>query len=554
MAFNFNDYNDDILFVPLGGSNEIGMNLNLYRYKGKWLMIDFGIGFANDYLPGVEVIVPDVTFLETIRKDLLGLVLTHAHEDHIGAIPYLWEELQCPLYATPFTAAVINLKLEGEQLKGRLKVNEVELGSRLQIGPFDLELISITHSIPEMQAVAIRTEKGTIMHTGDWKLDANPMLGEVTNEKSLTAYGDDNVLAIVCDSTNVFVEGSSGSESDVRRELAALISKCPERVVVTTFASNLARLESIILAGQEAGRRIVLAGRSLGRMITAAQDSGYFKDIPEMYDEKAMRDIPRSECMIICTGCQGEPRAALTKIARGEHPSIRLTPNDSVIFSSRDIPGNESRIGYMQNLLVGMGVEVLTAHKHDIHVSGHPARDELARMYQMLRPQIAVPVHGETRHLHEHVKLAKQFQVPETIEASNGAVILLAKGNAKQVGMVQSGYIAVDGGSLIATDSPVFGQRRRLRDNGVIFVALVLQQAELIARPILQAPGCLDYKADADLLSELVDEVEDAVEETLRKKGMNEKQIEDAVRNAIRKIIKKDLGKRPLIEIAISHV
>lgn len=554
MAFNFNDYNDDILFVPLGGSNEIGMNLNLYRYKGKWLMIDFGIGFANDYLPGVEVIVPDVTFLDTIRKDLLGLVLTHAHEDHIGAIPYLWEELQCPLYATPFTASVINLKLEGEQLKGRLKVNEVELGSRLQIGPFDLELISITHSIPEMQAVAIRTEKGTIMHTGDWKLDASPMLGEVTNEKSLTAYGDDNVLAIVCDSTNVFVEGSSGSESDVRRELAELISKCPERVVVTTFASNLARLESIILAGEVAGRRIVLAGRSLGRMITAAQDSGYFRDIPEMYDEKAVRDIPRSECMIICTGCQGEPRAALTKIARGEHPSIRLTPNDAVVFSSRDIPGNESRIGYMQNLLVGMGVEVITAHKHDIHVSGHPARDELARMYQMVRPQIAVPVHGEARHLHEHIKLAKQFQVPETVEATNGAVILLAKGKAKQVGMVQSGYIAVDGGSLIATDSPVFGQRRRLRDNGVIFVALVLQQAELIARPILQAPGCLDYKADADLLSELTDEVEDAVEETLRKKGMNEKQIEDATRNAIRKIIKKDLGKRPLIEIAISHI
>jgi ribonuclease J len=554
MAFNFNEYNDEILFVPLGGSNEIGMNLNLYRYKGKWLMIDFGIGFANDYLPGVDVIVPDVSFLEEIRKDLVGLVLTHAHEDHIGAIPYLWEELQCPIYATPFTAAVLNLKLEFDKLKGKLKVNEVEVGSRLQVGPFDLEMISITHSIPEMQAVAIRTDKGTIMHTGDWKLDANPMLGEATNEKSLTAYGDDNVLAIVCDSTNVFVEGVSGSESDVRRELAKLISQCKERVVVTTFASNLARLESIILAGVDSGKRIVLAGRSLGRMIMAAQDSGYFKDIPEMLDEKAMRDIPRSECMIICTGCQGEPRAALTKIARSEHPNIRLTSGDSVIFSSRDIPGNESRIGHMQNQLVSMGVEVLTASAHDIHVSGHPARDELARMYQMVRPHIAVPVHGEARHLHEHAKLAKQFQVPETVEASNGAVILLAKGKAQQVGMVQSGYIAIDGNSLIATDSPIFSQRRRMRDDGVIFVSLVLQQGDLIAKPNLQAPGCLDARSDADLLSELTDEVEDAVTETLAKRGMNLKQIEDSVRHSIRKIIKKDLGKRPMIEIAITTV
>jgi ribonuclease J len=555
MAFNFNDYNDDILFVPLGGSNEIGMNLNLYRYRGKWLMIDFGIGFANDYLPGVEVLVPDVAFLNEIRKDLVGLVLTHAHEDHIGAVPYLWEELQCPIYATPFTAAVLKLKMERERLAGKLQINEVQIGSHLHLDPFDLELISVTHSIPEMQAIAIRTEKGCIMHTGDWKLDPTPMLGESTNELRLNAYGEEGVLAIVCDSTNVFVEGSSGSESDVRNALTEEIRKCSERVVVTTFASNIARLESIILAAVAAGRRIVLAGRSLERMIMAAQDSGYFKDIPEMIGEKAAMDIPRNECLIICTGCQGEPRAALTRIAQSDHPTIRLSPKDAVIFSSRDIPGNEARIGYIQNLLVERGIEVITPSAiREIHVSGHPARAELARMYQMVRPHIAVPVHGEARHLHAHTALAKQFQIPETVEASNGAVILLRKGEAKEIGRVQSGYIAVDGDSLIPTTSPLFGQRRRLRDEGIIFVSLVLEQGDLVARPILLAPGCLDIRSDADFIAEIIDEIENAVEQTVAKKGVVIKQIEDGVRHVIRKMIKADIGKRPLIEIAIASV
>lgn len=554
MAFNFNDYNNDVLFVPLGGSNEIGMNLNLYRYQGKWLMIDFGIGFANDYLAGVEVIVPDTAFLEEIRKDIVGLVLTHAHEDHLGAVPYLWEDITFPVYATPFTAAVLKLKLERERITLSAPIHEVPLGTRHQIGPFDIELISITHSIPEMQAVAIHTPQGAIMHTGDWKLDATPMLGEVTNEARLTSIGDKGVLAIVCDSTNVFVEGSSGSEGDVRKELVEMIRKCPERVVVTTFASNLARLESIILAGVDAGRRIALAGRSLERMISAAQDSGYFKNIPEMLDEKSAMGIPRNECLIICTGCQGEPRAALTRIAKREHPFIRLSPKDTVIFSSRDIPGNESRIGYTHNALIGLGVEVVTAHSTGIHVSGHPARDELAQMYQMIRPQIAVPTHGEPRHLHAHAKLAKSFQVPETVEAENGAVILLSKGQAQQVGVVESGYIAVDGTSLVATSSPIFSQRRRMRDNGIIFISIVLQQADLMARPVVMAPGSLDNKLDADLLEEMTDAVEDAVQDTLKKRGADKKFLEDNARGAVRKIIKKDLGKRPLIEVAISRL
>ncbi len=553
MAFDFKDYDDELLFVPLGGSNEIGMNLNLYRYQGKWLMVDFGIGFANDYLPGVEVLVPDITFLKEHKKDLLGLVLTHAHEDHLGAVPYLWEELKCPIYATPFTTSVLKFKLEAEKITG-VPMHSVLPGSHTKLGPFDLEMIELTHSIPEMQALAIRTDKGVIMHTGDWKLDHDPLVGPVTNEKSLNAYGDEGVLAIVCDSTNVFVEGSSGSESDVRKDLVEVIRGCEERVIVTTFASNIARLESIIHAAQDTGRRVVLAGRSLERMIAAAQESGYLKDIPEMLGEKAAMELPRSQCLIICTGCQGEPRAALTRMARGEHPVIRLSPKDTVVFSSREIPGNESRIGYVINRLVEMGVDVITSLAHDIHVSGHPARDELARMYQMVRPQIAVPVHGEARHLHEHVKLAKQFQVPETVEASNGAVILLKKGQAQQVGQVKSGYIAIDGTSLLPVESPILSQRRRLRDNGVIFVSLAMESGDLMSRPVLIAPGCLDPKHDGDLIEDMLDEIEDTVEEVVNKKGHAGKHIEEAVRQSLRKMLKKTIGKRPLIEIAINNL
>jgi ribonuclease J len=325
-------------------------------------------------------------------------------------------------------------------------------------------------------------------------------------------------------------------------------------VVVTTFASNLARLESIINAAQDAGRRIALAGRSLDRMISAAQSAGYLQNIPELLDDKSAMALPRSECLILCTGCQGEPRAALTKIARKEHPFIRLAPGDTVVFSSREIPGNESRIGYVHNTLVEMGVDVITPSARDIHVSGHPARDELARMYQMVRPQIAVPVHGEARHLHEHAKLAKQFQVPETVEASNGAVILLKKGEARQIGSVHSGYVAVDGTTLVETASPIFNQRRRMRDNGIVFVSLVVGGSELAARPVIMAPGCLDPRADGELIEEMLDLLEDAVTETLAKKGHDQRALVEAARGTLRKIIKKDLGKRPLIEIAISDV
>jgi ribonuclease J len=549
MTFNFKPYNNDLIFLPLGGSNEIGMNLNLYRYQGKWLMVDMGIGFTNDYLPGADVMVPDTRFIEDfIGDDLLGLVLTHAHEDHLGAVPYLYDILDCPIYATPFTANVLKAKLRGESVKG-LQINEVQQGSRLDLEPFKLDLIDLTHSIPEMQAIAISTDAGTIMHTGDWKIDPNPVVGPVTDKKALSQFGDKGVLAIVCDSTNVFVEGTSGSEAEVKEELTKKIQACEQRVVVTTFASNLARLESIIKAGEAAGRKVFMAGRSFDRIIGAAKDAGYLEDCPELLPDKDAMSVPREQCMIICTGCQGEPRAALTRMARSDHPNVRLAPKDTVIFSSRDIPGNESRIGYLHNLLIGMGVEVITASKNDIHVSGHPARAELTEMYEMVRPQISVPVHGEARHLHEHVKLAKSLGVPETVEASNGAVILLKEGESGQIGTVDSGYVAVDGKTLTPTDSRIFSQRRKMRDEGIIFIALAMEDNRLVDVPAIQAPGCLDPQEDADILKEMEEAIDEAVQDRKTKKPLDQR-----VRTAARRIVKAELGKRPLIEISVLRV
>lgn len=548
MAVNFKQYDDELLFVPLGGANEIGMNLNLYRYRGKWLMIDCGIGFADPYLPGIEVVLPNIDAIVPHKQDLLGLILTHAHEDHLGAVPYLWPELGCPVYATSFTAAVLRHKLTEEGLTGKLKITEVIAGKDYTIGPFTLEMIPITHSIPEMHAVAVRTAAGTVIHTGDWKLDAAPMVGGTTDEKTLARYGDEGVLAMVCDSTNVFVEGESGSESDVRISLIDIIRACDERVMVATFSSNIARLETVIYAAVSAGRSVALAGKSIWRMVAAAQEAGYLRDVPEfLTDEQGMK-LPRDKVAFIVTGCQGEPQAALSRIARSEHPAIRLSPGDTVIFSSRTIPGNENAIGYIHNRLVGMGVEVINDSMGFVHVSGHPARMELERMYQLVRPKISVPVHGEARHIHEHAKLAKTLQIPVTVEPHNGVVVTLSGKEPGVIGSVHSGYLAFDGSTLIDSHSPVLRMRRKLRDDGFCLVSLVLKKnGDLAAPPKISAPGCLDDTQDKELIATIAETVTEVVEKS-RKGG---KGLEESVRNAIRKIIRDELGKKPVLDVHI---
>lgn len=551
MTINYREYDNELLFLPLGGSNEIGMNLNLYRYKGKWLMIDLGIGFADSYLPGIEVVLPNIDAIVPHKSDLLGLVLTHAHEDHLGAVPYLWPELGCPVYATPFTSAVLKAKLAEEGLQGKVKMHEVKAGEDYKIGPFTFEMVPITHSIPEMHAVAVKTDRGTVMHTGDWKLDAQPMVGVTTDEKALKRYGDEGVLAMVCDSTNVFVEGESGSESDVRDSLTNIIKGCKDRVVVTTFSSNIARLETVIYAAMGAGRSVALAGKSIWRMVAAAQEAGYLKDAgPFLTDEQGMK-LRREEVAIIATGCQGESRAALNRIARNEHPAIRLTPGDTVIFSSRTIPGNETSIAYIHNKLTELGVEVVNSDTSFVHVSGHPARMELERMYQLVRPKIAVPVHGEARHIHEHAKLAKSLQVPHTIEPRNGSIICLSGDHPGEVGRAEVGYIAMDGNSFLDTNSPVIRARRKIRDDGFCIASVVLKKnGDLASDPRISAPGCLDEMED----KEMIDNLNEQIAEVVEKGRSGKKGLEESIRSVMRKVIRDELGKKPVLSVHIHQL
>lgn len=380
MPFNIKNHKNDLLFLPLGGANEIGINVNLYHYQGKWLMVDCGSGFPDEYLPGVDMIIADISFIKKHKKDLLALVLTHAHEDHLGAIQYLWSSLECPIYATTFTANFLKLRLAEYDFAKTIKIHEVKPSAKINLDPFQLEMIPLTHSAPEMQAIMIRTEAGNILHTGDWKFDDDPVLGKKADENLLKSCSDEGVLALVCDSTNVFNTGTSGSEGEVRKSLVDIIAGCPQMVVVTTFASNLARLETLIHAGQMAKRKVVLSGRSLHRILLAAQESGYMKDIAPLIDERDIARFKRQELLVIATGCQGEPLAATAKMANNSHHSIKLAPKDTIIFSSKIIPGNEKKIFRMFNICVRSGVEVITERDHFVHVSGHPSIDELKHM------------------------------------------------------------------------------------------------------------------------------------------------------------------------------
>ncbi|MDF2763106.1 MAG: putative metallo-beta-lactamase [Rhodospirillales bacterium] len=422
---------DELLFLPLGGAGEIGMNLNLYGHAGKWLMVDLGVTFGDEATPGIEVIMPDPRFIEERREDLVGIVLTHAHEDHLGAVPYLWERFGCPVWATPFTAAVLRRKLHETGLAGRVPILEVPLSGRFQAGPFEIELVTLTHSIPEPNALVIRTGAGTVLHSGDWKFDPEPLVGAPSDIDALRRLGEQNILALVCDSTNALVAGHSGSEAAVREELIRLFGRFNNRIAVACFASNVARLESVVHAALAHDRHVALVGRSMRRIVEAAQETGYLTGLPPFVSEHDAGYLPREKVALLCTGSQGEPRSALARIARNDHPQVTLEPGDAVIFSSRVIPGNEKAIGALQNDLARLDVEIVTAEDEPVHVSGHPAREELARMYQLVRPRIAIPVHGERRHLEAHARLAEECQVPLAIAAENGRMIRLAPGPAE---------------------------------------------------------------------------------------------------------------------------
>lgn len=550
----FPKYKDNLMFLPLGGSGEIGMNVNLYHLDGKWIMIDLGAGFADkEQLPGIDMIAPNIEFVHTLGDNFLGLVLTHAHEDHLGALTYLWQQIKCPIYATPFTAEVLKAKLqEFPDAINRVKLKVLPFNSRFEVGPFSLELIHLTHSIPEMQAIAVKTRHGTVMHTGDWKFDDNPLVGPTSDYNRLKQYGDEGVLAMICDSTNVLSPGHSGSEGELRLSLTKLIGECKQLVAVTTFASNIARVETIARAAAANGRKVVMMGRSLWRITEAAREAGYLKDVPEFLNDNEARRFPRDKLLVICTGCQGEPLAATNKLANDLLPTLRLIPKDTIIFSSKIIPGNEKRIFALFNQLVKRGIEILTEKDHFVHVSGHPSRDELKKMYDLVKPQLAVPVHGEAVHLHEHCKWAKTWGVPQAIEIANGDLVKLAPGKPEKLAVVPWGYLAVDGNYLLPTDSPVLKLRRRILNDGVLFCTVVLNvKGDLLTSPKITAPGMLDDEQDRELLEVMEQEVAGVIE--LQNRAPNDAIVKQ-VRNALKRIAKTEIGKYPTIEVQVMRV
>ena len=546
----------ELLFLPLGGAEEIGMNLNLYGYAGKWLIVDCGVTFGDDTTPGVEVILPDPAWIAERRRDLVGIVATHAHEDHIGAIPYLWPQLGCPIYATPFTAAVLRRKLQEQDLARRAEIRPIPLSGSFRIDPFDLELIHLTHSIPEPMAVAVKTPAGTVLHTGDWKFDPDPLIGPIADEEALRRLGDRGVLALVGDSTNVFVPGEAGSEADVRKNLEHVVGRYTGRVVIACFASNVARLESIAKAAHAHDRHAALVGRSLWRMYEAAKESGYLLDVPSFVTEHDAGFLPRDKVVMICTGSKGEPRSALARIASGTHPHVVLEPGDVAVFSSRNIPGNERAIGRLQNQLSKLGVEIVTTvEEAGVHVSGHPARDELARMYHWVRPRIAIPVHGEARHVAEHARLARECQVPQALELENGAIARLGPGSASVVEHVTAGRLALDGSKLVPLDGGAMRQRRKLMTHGIAVVTLVLGRGgKLEADPVISLQGVVEGDDAQNVIARAVDSVAAALDDLGKAERKDDEAVREAARIAVRRRVNAEVGKKPQTEVHVVRI
>ncbi|MGZ5961096.1 MAG: ribonuclease J [Rhizomicrobium sp.] len=545
---------DELVFLPLGGSGEIGMNFNAYGYgppdDRKWIVVDCGVLFGRETTsPGVDLIMPDIRFLAEQRENVIAIIATHAHEDHIGAIPFLWPMLRCPIYATPFTAVLIEGKLEEAGLADRVHPKRVPLSGKIELGPFKIEFMSITHSIPEPNALAIRTPLGVVVHTGDWKIDPDPLIGEVTDQSALKKLGDEGVLALVCDSTNALVAGESGSEARVRESLTNLIGTLKRRVAVTSFASNVARLDTVAKAAKAHGRQVALVGRAMHKITDAARQTGYLKSFPSVIDEAEAAQLPPNRVLYLCTGSQGEPRAALARIADNNHPNVSLGKGDAVIFSSRVIPGNDLAIFELHNKLAALGVELLTSEDHFVHVSGHPCRDELAEMYRWTRPQISVPVHGELRHQNEHARLARSLQVPQAIVPENGQLIRLAPGRAGVIDEVPSGRIHVDGRVLIEEGAGLSRHRRALGFAGMIAITLVLDGKGRVA-------------ADPSIIIEGIPEpvhaaIRGALDEPIKRhnpKRSDPSDLKETVRRAARRAAEDAWGKKPVTRVEVIEI
>ena len=552
--------NNELIFCPLGGSGEIGMNMNLYGYGEKnnhqWIIIDIGVGFVDDSVPGVDLMVPDPDFILQRKDDLLGILLTHAHEDHIGAIALLWPSLECPIYATPFTATLIKEKFREKKINIGSHLKIIELNGNVKIGPFDINYVTLTHSILEPNALQIKTPHGTLLHTGDWKCDTDPLIGKQMDEIKLKEIGKQGVLAMICDSTNIFTEGRSGSEKDVRESMLTVFENIKKKIVVTTFASNVARMETVFKCAEKVGRHLSLVGRSMHRIYNTARECGYLQNIKLPLDPRDAKKIPRDKIVYLCTGSQGEPLGAMNRIVNQEHPDVYLDEGDTVIFSSRIIPGNEKKLFKIHNQLVKNNINVISEENAFIHVSGHPGRDEMRDMYDWIKPKISIPVHGEHRHMKEHYDFATSLGVPQPMLIENGDMIRIAPGEPKIIDKVHSGKLYVDGNRVIDDQSRFLKDRKNIAHNGLMDVTLIIsKKGNLDRNPIINIRG---LPLNDDELDECFYEMEDEILKTSKAYSLNnkkhEKNLIDALKSNLKKIIYSKTRKRPYTNIILIRV
>jgi ribonuclease J len=554
-----NDANE-LVFVPLGGLGEIGMNCALYGFgpprQRKWLMVDVGLAFAGEDLPGIDLLMPDIVFIEKVKKDLVGIVITHAHEDHIGALAELWPRLGAPVLATRFAAGLAEARRLSEPGAPKIPFTIVAPGSRVDLGPFNLEFIAVAHSIPESCALAIRTPAGLVVHTGDWKIDATPTVGLPTDERRLRELGEEGVLALICDSTNVLREGESPSEADVAATLGGLVREAKGRVIVTTFASNVARLRAAAEAGFAAGRQVIAMGRAMERVVAVARECGYFDGVPQLLGPDRFDRLPRDQTLALATGSQGEPRAALARLSADDHPTASLAAGDVVIFSSRTIPGNEKAVSRIVNALSRGGVGIITDRNHLVHVSGHPRRAEMARLYSWLKPKIAVPAHGEPLHLTEHAAFARMQGVEEVVRAFNGDVVRLIAGGARVAGRVENGRLMKDGAILLRPGDECVAQRRKLSFAGVVSIAVALTaKGEMAGDPDVLIAGLPQATREGAGLDAVVDTaIFESFESLPRGKRRDADAVGSAIERAVRNALDAVWGKKPTVHVLVVEV
>ncbi len=550
---------EELLFCPLGGSGEIGMNMNLYAYGSeenqKWIIVDMGITFADESIPGVDLIYPDAGFIIDKKDDLLGIVLTHAHEDHIGSIVHIWPKLKCKIYATPFTAVLIQEKFKEKKIDITNHLKIVQLNGKINLGPFEIDFVTLTHSILEPNGLSIKTPLGVVLHTGDWKVDPNPLIGNKVDEQKLKKIGESGVLAMICDSTNVFSPGRAGSENDVRESLLKIIASQKKRVLVTSFASNVARMESIFYIAKHTKRNISLVGRSMHRIFKAARQCGYLKDIVEPLDPRDAKKVSKEKIIYLCTGSQGEPMGALNRIANETHPDVNLEKGDTVIFSSKIIPGNEKKLYGLQNLIVKRDIEVITEENAFVHVSGHANRDDLKDMYQWVKPKCVIPVHGEHRHMKEHIAFAKEMQIPFNLKIENGDIIQIYKDKQPEIiDKAPTGKIYLDGNIAVSLESSSIKERKNISINGFLEITLIITTNGKIKKPVVTFRGIPEEEISEAFKFDLEDEIIKTCKTFAIDNLKQEKNLIDVVKQNCRKIIKEKTGKRPYTNVNIARV